>query len=202
MGNIGDVRFAPGAVVFHSYPYPGARVYPSGEVAWSEVEEVDPDAAPPELRVRGETLFISATHKDELRRAAEAHGVPSVPRVDVWDLLLEPFIDTTFDEADQERTLDRLEQNGIPRDEAAAIRATVRKPMLAYNSIIWDWVHLGMYDLLSAHLHLRRTVSEAAFVEFYRWAQEIAQRAGINEWVIARRAAQSSGAGGDEDASR
>lgn len=177
MGDIDDVRFAPGAVVFLGYPFPGARVYPTGEVPWSEVEEVDLDAAPPELRVRGETLFVSATHKDELRRAAEGHGVPIVPRVDVWDLLLEPFVDTTFDDADQERTLQQLEQNGVTRDEAAAIRATVRKPMLAYNAILWDWVHLGMYDLLWAHLGVRATVSEAAFVEFYRWAQEIAKRA-------------------------
>ncbi len=202
MGDIDDVRFAPGAVVFHAYPFPGARVHNSGEVAWSEVDEVDLEAAPPEVRVRGETLFVSATRKDELRRAALEHGVPDVPRVDVWDLLLEPFIDTVFDDADQERTLGRLEQNGISHAEAEAIRATVREPMLAYNSLIWDWVHLGMYDLLSAHLHVRRTVSEAAFADFYRWAQQIAQRAGVNEWVLARRAAQSAGAGGDEDASR
>ena len=63
--------------------------------------------------------------------------------------------------------------------------------MLAYNSLLWDWVHLGMYDLLSAHLHIRRTVSEAAFAEFYRWAQEIAQRAGVNEWVLARRQSEA-----------
>ncbi|HEU4557976.1 MAG TPA: hypothetical protein VFS20_09010 [Longimicrobium sp.] len=197
MGDIDDVQFAPGAVVFHGYPFPGARVYPSGEVAWSEVVEVDLEAAPPEVRVRGETLFVSAMRKDELRRAAAEHGVPDVPRVDVWDLLLEPFIDTVFDADDQERTLARLEQNGISRDEAEAVRATVREPMLAYNSMLWDWVHLGMYDLLSAHLHLRTEVSEAAFAEFYRWAQQFAQRAGINEWVVARRAAQSAGAAGD-----
>jgi hypothetical protein len=180
--DIDDVEFRPDAVVFDKYPFPGARVHPSGSVPWSEVVEVDPEAAPPELRVAGETLFISATHKDELRRAAEAHGVPIVSRYDVWDLLLEPFLDTTFD--DETGTLELLERNGVSAEEVRRIRDAVGKRVLAYNSVLWDWVHLGMYDLFLAHRPnavTRLVGADGEFRELYRWAQEIAQRAIVKD---------------------
>lgn len=176
--NLDQVEFGADAVVFAGYPFPGSRVHPGGAVPWAEVVEVNPEAAPPELRTAHEVLFIHARLKDDLRRAAEAHGVPIVERVDVWDLLLEPFLDTSFKEDDQERTLSALEQNGVSRDEALRIREEVRERMLEYNSILWDWVHLGMNDLLDAH---RVVLDEARFREFFARAQEIALRAGVRK---------------------
>lgn len=97
------VRFLAEGIAFDRYPYPGARVHPRGLVPWSAVLEVDPATSPPELRIAGETLFVSAELREELARAAEAHGIPVVRRVDVWGMLLDPFLDTEFDEDDQER---------------------------------------------------------------------------------------------------
>jgi hypothetical protein len=70
-----------------------------------------------------------------------------------------------------------LAENGITRDEARHIRDEVGKRMLAYNSILWDWTHLGMCDLLEAH----RGLGERRFRNFYAWAQEIALRAGLRK---------------------
>jgi hypothetical protein len=172
------IELGPDAVVFRRYPYPGSRVHPAGAIPWAEVVEVDPEAAPPELRTEGETLFVSAVLKDDLRREAEAHGVPILARVDMWDLLLEPFLDTSFNQDDQERTLSLLEKNGMPRDQALVIREEVRERMLEYNSVFWDRVHLGMCDLLDAH---RPVLDERRFRDFYAWAQEIARRAGVRK---------------------
>lgn len=174
------VELAPNSIVFHAYPFPGARVHPSGSVPWSEVVDVDADGFPPEIRTAGETLFISADLKEELRRQGAAHGVPSVSRVDVWGLLLEPFLDTTFTPAEAERTIATLERLGIPRREAKRIRARVEARMLAYNAICWEWVHLGMWDLFQAHLPhplIGAIFGDEAFRELYRWAQAIAHRA-------------------------
>lgn len=199
-----EVEFTPEAIVFHAYPFPGARVHPAGAVPWGDVREVDPARAPPELRIDGgEALFVDARRTDDLLRAAAAHGIPTVHRADVWDMLLDPFLDTTFSEADQERTLARLEHNGVPRHEAARIRERVAERMLQYNALLWDWVHLGMWDLLHAHLPgaLERAVhGDARFRELYRWAQEIAQRARIDEYATRRAVPPDAPAGGEPPA--
>ncbi|HEU0076879.1 MAG TPA: hypothetical protein VFQ76_04465, partial [Longimicrobiaceae bacterium] len=144
------VRFLPHGIAFDRYPYPGARVHPRGTVPWSAVLEVDPAASPPELRIAGETLFVSAELRGELARAAQANGVPTVRREDVWDMLLEPFLDTWFDDDVQERTLQQLEENGIGRAEAERIRERVGFAVLHHNGMLWEWVHLGLWDLLEA----------------------------------------------------
>ena len=182
MSDIDEVEFGPDAIVFRGYPFPGASVYPMGAVAWADVVGVGLDtAAPPELRLRGgERLFVSAQRTDDLRREAAAHGVPLVDRYDVWDLLLEPFLDTSFDADDERRTGELLERNGVPRDEVHRIRAAVGNTMLGYNGMVWDWVHLGMFDLFLAHRPRSGSggeTEEARFRELYAWAQEIAGRA-------------------------
>lgn len=177
---IQHVRFLPDGIAFDGYPYPGARVHPRGLVPWSEVLEVDPAASPPEVRVAGETLFVSHELREELARAAEAHAVPTVRREDVWDMLLEPFLDTWFDDDFQKRTLQRLEENGIGRAETESIRERVGFPMLHHNAMLWEWVHLGLWDLLEAHrnvwVRLLRGLTPGRYRAFYAWAMEIAGR--------------------------
>lgn len=177
---IQHVRFLPQGIAFDRYPYPGARVHPRGVVPWSAVREVDPRAMPPEVRVAGETLFVSAELRDALGRAAEAHGVPAVRREDVWGMLLDPFLDTELDAAAREHTLAMLEESGIARAEAEAIRERVRFAMLHHNAMLWEWVHLGLWDLLEAHrnvwVRLLRGLTPARYRRLYAWAMEIAER--------------------------
>lgn len=177
---IQHVRFLAEGIAFDRYPYPGARVHPRGRVPWREVLEVDPKASPPEVRIAGETLFVSAELRDELARASETHGVPVVRRVDVWGMLLDPFLDTEFDDDVQERTLATLEENGIARAEAEAIRKRVSWAMLHHNAMMWEWVHLGLWDLLEAHrnvwIRLLRGLTPGRWRAFYAWAMEIAGR--------------------------
>lgn len=148
-----DIRFGDDGIEFLSYPYPPSSVYPSGKIDYAAIIEIDADAAPPEIRTSREILFISATMKEELRRAAVANAIPAVKRIDVWDLLLEPFLDTEFNEEDQERTLRLLEECGIEREESIEIRRFVAEAMVAYNfkSMLWDWCHLGLADILDAY---------------------------------------------------
>ncbi|MEW6207449.1 MAG: hypothetical protein AB1631_03725 [Acidobacteriota bacterium] len=147
-----DIRFTEDGIEFLSYPYPPSLVYPSGKIHYHAISEIDASAAPPEIRTRREILFIPATMKEELRRAAAASGIPTVRRIDVWDLLLEPFLDTQFDEEHKERSLLLLEECGISREESIEIRRFVRRAMEAYNftSMLWDWCHLGLSDALDA----------------------------------------------------
>ncbi len=147
-----DIRFGPDDIEFLIYPYPPSSVYPSGKIDYAMIVEIDADAAPPEIRTSREILFIPAPSREELRQAAAAHSLPTVKRIDVWDLLLEPFLDTEFDEEHKERSLRLLEECGIRREESIEIRRFVAEAMVAYNfkSMLWDWCHLGLADALDA----------------------------------------------------
>jgi hypothetical protein len=173
--------FDADGIVFARYPFPPASIYPHGRLVYSSVRDVDPDAGPPEVRThQGETLFISAEHATEFRTAIAEAQLAVVRRVDVWDLLLEPFLDTEFTADDQERTMATLQRLGISRLEVSEIRRSVQNSMLAYNGMLWDWVHLGLFDLLIA---TRWPIAWAGFVHrlfpkrygrFYWRAMELA----------------------------
>ncbi len=146
------VRFTDEHIAFDRYPYPAASVYPHGAVAWADVASVDVDATPPEIRRRDdEVLFVPASDREPLARAAAGHRIPIRRRTDVWALLLEPFLDTEFDADHRERTLACLAASGLQREEVAAIRRAHARRMLAYNATHWAWTHLGLADLLDAY---------------------------------------------------
>lgn len=178
------VIFAPGKIEFSSYPYSAASIYPSGVVAADEIADAGISCAPPEIRLKkGETLFVPAADRQELRNWCEKNAVPLIDRFDVWGLLLDPFLDTEFSPEQQEQTLQLLRLSDISPAEAAAIRARVEPAMISYNfdSMLWDWVHLGLTDILDAYsgklagpMH---RLSPSKYQEFYTYAMEIASRA-------------------------
>lgn len=172
---LSDVTLTDEYIEFHSYPFETASVAEIGVLPWSVVAEVLPDAAPPEVRTRdGEILFIRATQRDALVAAAAEAGAPCVQRLDVWALILEPFLDTTFDQEHQDRTLAALAECGVERQECLALRQEVALVMAGHNlkSGLWDTVHLGLYDLLHAY----RAAGVPEFAQRYRAALEIALR--------------------------
>ena len=166
---------------FPAYPFPPSAAHDRTLIPWTAVRDGDPEAAPPEVRLAtGETLFVTATQKTDLAAALAQVGIVVVRRPDAWHWLLEPYLDTSFTEAEEEATLARLEEAGVARAEAEAIRATVGRFVLAYNAVLWDWVHLGLNDLLVARrspfTRIMRRVRGESFAKFYWWAMEIADR--------------------------
>jgi hypothetical protein len=176
--------FKDNGIEFLDYPFPSASIYPSGTVAYELIKEVDLTAGPLEVRLKsGEVLFIDYGLKERLKEVAGEKGIPVVSRVDVWGLILEPFLDTEFDEDEKERTLRELERNAISRDECMMIRSSFAEAMFAYNisSGLWDWCNLGLFDLLNAHIGrlsgIKYKLPEEEFAKLYRQSMEIAGRA-------------------------
>ncbi|MBO2458439.1 hypothetical protein [Actinomadura violacea] len=178
-----EVRFAEDHICFLRYDFRGATVHPRGMVTPSRIRDADWKAIRPEIRTtRGETLFVPGDEKADLQEFCHRHGIARVSRRDTWDDLLEPFLDTRID-ADQEcATLDRLRGAGFAREEVAAIRQRLAPLMLAYNfdAMVWEWVALGLFDLLNAanapviDPGLQAALGDPA--TFYAWAMAIAER--------------------------
>ncbi len=168
---------------FVDYPFVGASVYPDGVIAASAIADADPAAIRPQLRTAaGETLFVHAEHRPALDEFCRRNAIPVHRRLDIWADLLEPFLDTWFDVADQQATEARLHRAGLSPAEITEIRARVERAMMSYNfdSMLWEWVHLDLYDLLAAangilvRPEARATLGDPA--ELYRWAIRIADR--------------------------
>ena len=164
--------------------------YLGGEVAASQVAELRLSRWPPEVVLHdGRVGFVSASRRRDLELFGRLNHVPVVDRADVWSWIAEEFLDTEFDEATKEGTLDALAANGVPRVEAAVIRRFIRIPMLALTAITWEWMHYGMWDVLQARpVRLlpagwvkgsEYLPQDASTPELRRWAEAIANRAPI-----------------------
>lgn len=178
----GNVEFTATGIRFASYPYPPARCVATGGVEWRQAKSIDSTALPPELRIDGEILFVPAESRDALIEASSRHGVADIRYVDIWSLLLEPFLDTAFTDDNEQRTQSVLLANGVREGEVTRVRSEVGECMRRYNqnSGLWDWRHLGLMDVLDAHrgrLSGRACrLSDEAFERFYWAAMELALR--------------------------
>lgn len=102
---------------------------------------------PPTVRVGVKLPMVSAVHRDKLAECAARHRIPVAARHDlVWGDILEPFLDTEFTDADQQRTMSRLEAAGIGPGQVAGLRDRFGPAMWLYNLAIprWEWGHLGL----------------------------------------------------------
>ncbi|HEX8870376.1 MAG TPA: hypothetical protein VF821_32225 [Lentzea sp.] len=177
------MKFAPDHIVFTTYAFPWASVYPHGVVDASDIRDAYVAASPAEIRTAaGETLFVSWEDRAGLEQFCLRHSIPLVTRLDVWGNLLEPFLDTEFGPEHEAATDARLREVGLPQPEIDAIRERLAPLMTSYNldSGLWEWCDLGLFDLLNA---LNGSLVDPALLpalgdlgEVYRWAMEIAER--------------------------
>ena len=177
-----QARFGDRGISFRAYPFAAASIGRWGFLASSEIRDVDPNAFPPEIRThQGETLFVSAEQEGELLEFVELKELSVVQRFDVWDLLLEPYLDTELTWENRKRNRKSLRAIGLSGIETTRIRRKVNSAMWLYNSFAWEWFHLGLYDVLIAmrQPHSFRSLFQRfshSQNEFYWEAMEIADR--------------------------
>ncbi|MCJ8010790.1 hypothetical protein MUG84_03405 [Paenibacillus sp. KQZ6P-2] len=148
------IHFYADSIELIDYRFSAASVFPSGTIRKDQIREALLDCFPPEIRTAaGEVLFVDAVYKDDLKQFALTNAIPVVKRVDTWGLLLEVFLDTEYSDESKEKDFQLLAACGISREEVNRIRHSVQDVMIAYNfkSMLWEWFHLGLYDLLSAY---------------------------------------------------
>lgn len=180
------VAFAPEGLTFHRYPFPAASIGRGGHVPTGEVVDVDLGQIPPAVHTRaGDLLFVPQPHREELVAWARAAGVPLVARDDVWSWLLEPFLDVETGEGERAREYEILAALGFERAEVDALRAEVAPRMDRLVAVTWEWVHLGLWDVLMAtsDVSVSWIWRPSARARFYREAVAIALRVPARPWT-------------------
>ena len=174
-----EVEFTADAILLGDYPF--LKQNRRRLLTAKSISEVLLDWAPPAVRtLDGEFIFISATQKDHLSKFAHRFNLPLTDRIDVWSLLLEPFLDTEFDEAHKKATLKLLADNGVPADEVEKIRALVNHRMFNLTFQTWEWVHYGLYDVLET-MQPHTWTTGWTFDRFYAYAMELANRGTVSD---------------------
>jgi hypothetical protein len=167
-----EVEIDERSIVFRRYPYAPASVYPDGALQASEVEALVLNFRPPALHTRkGELLFLPPDALPEVRAFAERHEIPSVRRLDVWALVLEPFMDTSVDRAMRRRMREALRRCGLSGARLLFLRWRVSFRVEFIHCLHVQWQHFGLADVLDAMQPLR---SKKAFARFYAAAMRLA----------------------------
>ena len=166
--SLGKVIIESDTIYLIDYPFKSHRKVPCKDII-----NIDITAAPPTIRVGNELLFISATEKGRLTEFAQANHLPLVDRADIWDWLLVPFLDTEYSDEMHQRLNNLLSKYGLNKEKVAEIRQEVNPQMFKYNfdTMLWEWVHLGALDVLGA---MRAKYTPGDFADFYRRVMDIA----------------------------
>ena len=123
--------------------------------------------------------YISAQFKNQLEQFARDNQIPIIDRFDIWDSILEVYLDTEISEEHAKNTYKILNKYGLTKTIVDDWRERVKNPMVGYNfgTMLWDWVHLGQWDMLSALKLFEKKIGKKEFEKIYWKSMEIALRA-------------------------
>ena len=172
---LGKVSFNNEAISFENYPFENSIASIKGLIPSEDILSICTSTHPPTIRVGNELLFIAAEHKQDLFSFAKHNNLPLINRPELWDWILEPFLDTAFSDEVKARTYTRLAEYALTRQETDELRDQVGRQMMKYNfdTMLWEW---GMFSALDVLLAMRPKLKRAAFKLFYDRVMEIAMR--------------------------
>ncbi|MCL2387490.1 MAG: hypothetical protein FWC89_08090 [Defluviitaleaceae bacterium] len=164
-------------IVYSKYPFKCSHAYQNAIHAEDILEANINSYGMPTIRIKqDELIFISAVDKDKLATFCEKNNLPVVQRIDVWELVLDVFLDSYRSPEMTQRVYDLLQKCGISKEECNNLRKEVAQRMCAYNDVLWEWVHLGLCDLLSAYQgnYPKPLLDDNGFKDFYFKTMRIA----------------------------
>jgi len=130
-----------------NYPFPEFIHQP---VMLSEIESIVVNRFPVEFWLKnGDIVFFPQDHLHLLNEINQSQSLPLEKRIDVWELLLEPYLDTSFTADEKSKTASLLLELGIDSSKAKKLRRFARCVGTA-NLFWWEWTHLGLFDLFLA----------------------------------------------------
>lgn len=172
---IGKSKIENTSIIIEEYPFLPSFVSKKNKIENIDIEAICFNSFPPKLKIKNELIFIAKEKQEELKQFAERNNIKIFETTGNWDMLLEPFLDTETSDEENNRINKQLNANGLNNSEIEKIRKEVEEQMLKYNfdTILWEWVSLGLPDVLSA---MRVKYNQLEFEEFYFRAMEIELR--------------------------
>ncbi|WP_281540847.1 hypothetical protein [Maribacter aestuarii] len=160
------------------YPFQPSVAYPEIKILAKDIQYISTDFGICRIYIQNDIVFVTSVQKGEILAFAKEHKIQLIKHSFNWDWILEPYLDTEFTPENEKLVSERLLEVGIDALETEEIRLEVGRQMIKYNfeTMLWDWCSLGLYDVLCA---MRAKYSPKEFEKFYKRAIEIDKRVKI-----------------------
>lgn len=163
-----EVQVTGNQLSYSSYPLKFPRIEELRSIPASKIELVFAGNDYEVLLRNGLVVLFPREKEIALREFVRRNGIRVVKGPDVWDLLNEPFLDTEFTDQETQATIATLHRLGFESEEVEAIRKKIGPVMTRHNAFAWEWISLGLRDVMHWH--------SGAPEEFADWAFAIAAR--------------------------
>lgn len=166
-------------ITITNYPFEPSIVYRKNTILAEEIDSMCVEFGICRIYIAEDIVFVSAEKKEELENFAKTNNIKLSRYSWNWSRILEPYLDTEFTKKNEKLILKKLLENGIDKNEVNEIRNEVGQQMYKYNfdTMLWDWFNLGLYDVLSA---MRAKYNVEEFRDFYKRALKIDKRRVFN----------------------
>jgi hypothetical protein len=93
-------------ILTQGYYFRHSSIYKSQRIKACQISEVTLNTSPPSIVINNnEVIFLGYEDLDQLREFSERNSLEESERVDIWELLNQPFLDTEFSEEEKSQTL-------------------------------------------------------------------------------------------------
>jgi len=138
-----EIRFPSG------YFFKQSLINQTKKIESKDISEINLHTYPPSLVYRNEEIvFVKQELKEQLEKFAELNKIQIVDRLDIWEHINRPYLDTEFEKDEKIESIKLLSKNGISKSELSLIRKKIAKTMFL-NFLVWEWTYLGLFDYLS-----------------------------------------------------
>jgi hypothetical protein len=171
--DLGQATIGQDTITFTNYPFEPSIAFRQNIFKPSDIDNIDTTSFPPTIKIGNELIFVSAKQNNELIKFVKDNNIKTVDRPNLWDWILEPFLDTEFTDEMNQRINKLLAEYGLTVKIVISLRQEVETQMLKYNfdTMLWDWTNLGASDVLRA---MRTKYDKEKFREFYNRVMNIA----------------------------
>jgi predicted metal-dependent HD superfamily phosphohydrolase len=157
------------SISYKNYPLPYPRLDELRLIKAAEVELIFAGYDGYQILLRNGNVVLFPREKEmALYEFVRCNRITTLAGIDPWNLLTEPYLDQSYTPEETQKTIARLGELGFEPGEVEAIRKKVGPSLLAYNSFVWEWVSMGLLEVLDTN------TSEPE--GFYRWAISISKR--------------------------
>jgi hypothetical protein len=148
-----EAVFVGDRILIARYPFLPGSCRKAVSISADEILEADTQHCT--LRLKNHIIYLPGWPREDLVAYCASNRVVVRQRYDVWEDILEPFVDTSFTSVQIAARNERLRSAGMSAWRVARLRLLYCLPIVVFQGIAGEWAGLHHYHLLHSLRGLR-----------------------------------------------